>query len=209
MREPEENEAAHRREACGPGKEGRAMRGFRVMGLVLAPCLLLAALMPAVAGARPSPEPFEIVPGSFHFVPSSLQAGAHADWTTSFDFGHTAKGQSKNDVRNITVRLPAGFIGNNTAVPTCTDSQLNSELPGLHAAACPPGSVIGRISFKLGGNQSYSVPLYNMEVTSPGVVAAIGFHIYQVATVMPITVRPGDEGLTVSSPNIPGLGEVR
>ncbi|HWY17923.1 MAG TPA: hypothetical protein VNY27_04340 [Solirubrobacteraceae bacterium] len=161
--------------------------------------LLLWLVVPA--GAIPSKHPFEIIPGSFHFIPSTLQAGAHGDLTTSFDFAHNASGNTFNDVRTIVVNVPAGFTANNTAAPTCSDTQLAS-------LRCPPATTVGRISLTVTG-ETYSVPLENMEVTSPGIVAEFGFHILAASVLMPITIRPGDDGITVTTPNIVNIGEPR
>ena len=98
----------------------------------LTPCLLVCCLAAlclaqgAAAAPSPNPEkhPFGIVPGSFQLTPSTLAAGAHEDLTVSFDFNHSAAGQSYGDVKGTVVELPAGFVGNNTAVPTCTPAQL-------------------------------------------------------------------------------------
>ena len=48
--------------------------------------LLACLVFAGSAWAAPSVHPFGIVPGSFHFTTSSDQAGAHADWTTAFEF---------------------------------------------------------------------------------------------------------------------------
>ena len=40
-------------------------------------------------------------------------------------------------------------------------------------------------------------PVYNMEVDSPGIVAELGFKALGFVQVLPVTVRPGDSGLTV------------
>jgi hypothetical protein len=170
------------------------------------------AFVAAPAAAQPSGKPFEIAPGSFHITPSTTQAAAHEDLTTSFDFAHNVKGQTFNDVRTVVVNLPPGFIGNNTAVPTCTDAQLVETTKGVGdiLPACPLGSAVGQISVKLGGEEGFldTVPIYNMETNSPGVVAELGFKVVNTSTTMSITVRPGDSGLTITSPNIEGLGEV-
>jgi hypothetical protein len=177
--------------------------GVLKCGLVGA-CLLLAVFVPG-AEAMPSSEPFEIVPGSFHFVPSSTQAGAHADLKLSFDFAHNARGQTYNDVRNIGIGLPVGFDASNTAVPTCTDSQLiggSSSLPG-----CPIASQVGQISFEVdnvkgGAPAQFTAPLYNMEVTSFGVTAEVGFKTILFTQVIQVGVRPSDYGLSSITPNI-------
>jgi hypothetical protein len=175
--------------------------------------LLTLAVLLSIAGpaqGKPNTNPAKhFGVEKFAVTPSTDQAAAHEDLTTSFDFAHAAKGETVDDVRTVVVELPPGFIGNNTAVPTCTDAQLlETDQNRPRTAACSPASVIGRISFKLGG-EDFAVPLYNMETTSPGVAATLGFRIFQVATTMPVTVRPGDEGLTVTTPDIVGLGEPR
>ncbi len=192
--------------------QGMRVRSLLMLGTVLVMCVTLTGL----AVAKPSEAPFEIVPGSFHFTPSNLRAGAHADWVTSFDFAHNKFGDSNNDVRTTIVNVPAGFDADNTAIPTCASAQLlgqageNGLLP-----QCPIASQVGTISLHLaggGGNGSAqdTVPIYNMEVTSFGVPAELGFKVAGLLTqVLPISVRPGDEGLIATSPNIAKVGEVR
>jgi hypothetical protein len=176
---------------------------------------LLAGLLPAPAVAKPSEHPFEIVPGSFHFTPSTMQAGAHSDWVTSFDFAHEESGATYNDARTIVNELPAGFDASNTAVPTCTDAQLLLNNPHAHETLpnCPIASQIGQVSVEIFANpqrpiQSHiTFPLYNMEVTSFGVAAELGFKAIILTQVLHVEVRPGDTGLTAVTPNIPDLGE--
>jgi hypothetical protein len=83
-------------------------------------CAALASTFAAVACAKVSEHPFEIVAGSFSFAPSTLQAGAHSDWVTSLDFAHEESGSTYGDARNIVVNVPGGFDASDTAVPTCT-----------------------------------------------------------------------------------------
>jgi hypothetical protein len=182
-----------------------AFRLIPALLLVLVACLAWAGPV----AAQPSSEPFEIVPGSFHVTPSTTQAGAHGDLTTSFDFAHDASGKSDNDVRTISVNLPAGFTASNTAVPTCSQTQL-LRLAGSSgfAAACPLASQVGLISFDVANVDEglpptqLTVPLYNMEVTSFGVTAQLGFKSVVFTQVLDVAVRPGDSGLTITTPNI-------
>ncbi len=184
--------------------------------LAFGACLLLAGALAGAAWALPSPEPFEIVPGSFHVAPSTPQAGAHEDLTTSFDFAHTPAGRTYNDVKDTIVNLPPGFVGNNTAVPTCSDAQLLSEQFNSNVEGCPISSQVGTIAFELTGgeltgrfgNQQVIAPLFNMETTSFGVAAELGFNPEFLTQVLPISVRP-DLGLTVTSPSIIEFSEPR
>jgi hypothetical protein len=137
------------------------------------------------AAAEPNPKkPFALVPGSFHVTASTYQAGAHEDLTTAFDFAHNTLGHTYNDVRTVAVNLPPGFIGSNTAVPTCSVAQLLTPRPysplrtfnGV-GAQCPPASQIGTITFsiEIGAQPALSTfPLYNIETTTPGVTAMFG-----------------------------------
>ncbi len=197
------------------------MRILQKLLLLLAIVAVMGFAFVGSAVAKPSKHPFEIVPGSFHVSTSSGQAAAHADLTVSFDFAHESSahelnGPTYNDGRTTVVELPPGFIGNNTAVPTCTFALLSGDvaLESRGNPECPPASQVGTISFVVHTNQpeaeEVTLPLYNMEVTSFGVAVQLGFN-YQGAVVQALTVsvRPGDSGVTVTSANIERLGEFR
>ncbi len=173
----------------------------------------IASLLFAVSAVAKVNEtrPFEIKPGSFHFTPSTVQAGAHKNLTTTFDFAHNGAGETVNDVRNTIVELPPGFMGNPTAVPTCTEAQLFTIITSdsKTSLACPPASQVGTIRLSLtdannsGLPAKYTEPIYNMEVTSYGIAAQLGFNVSGVLTQMlTVSLRPGDSGLTVTAPDI-------
>ncbi len=158
--------------------------------------------------ARPSVEPFGIVPGSFGVVPSTLQAGAHADLTFSFDFFHEALGHTSNDARTLLIKLPRGFVGNNTAVPACTDAQLIAG--GTYLPNCPVASQVGQVSFEVantlhvgGPPAHFTVPLYNMQVTSFGVTAEFGYKTVLFTQVLQVGVNPEDSSLLTTVPDLP------
>jgi hypothetical protein len=176
-------------------------------------CLVLVGS----AVAKPSSHPFEIEPGSFHVAPSLGQAAAHADLTVSFDFAHEGEnGPTYNDGRTTIVNLPPGFIGNDTAVPRCTVAQLvgNDAIGEPGNPECKPASQVGTISvevhFAHNEVEEVMVPLYNMEVTSFGVTAELGFNVAGlVIQEIPVSVRPSDLGITATAPNIQQSGEFR
>jgi hypothetical protein len=184
--------------------------------LIFGLCLGLACLSPVAALAKPSEHPFEVVPGSWRFAPSSDQAGAHADWVFSWDFAHQENGTTYNDLRSVVNNFPAGFDASNTAVPTCSEAQLLSKNPISQSGDlpdCPVASQIGTISLEIfvpGTPTPWQVtfPIYNMEVTNFGVTAEFGYNIIGLLTqITQAQVRPGDEGITLVSSNIPKLGE--
>jgi hypothetical protein len=187
---------------------------------MLSPFVALVACLVFVgsAWAAPSEHPFAIVPGSFSFVPSTLQAGAHSDWVTSFAFEPEGEGGTTyNDARNITVELPAGFDASDTAAPTCSQAQLlgiNYPVGEGNLSECPLSSQVGTIEVEIFPNggatspEQLIVPVYNMEVTSFGLTAELGYKTVAFTGLLQIGVRPQDEGLTSSTFNIPKIGEV-
>ncbi len=181
------------------------------LGVFATLALLAGLLFVGSATAAPSEQPFEIEPGSFHVSTSTDQAGANEDLTVAFDFTHNSKDQPFNDVRDTFVNLPAGFMGNNTAVPTCTSAVLTAVGTGGALADCPQDTQVGTITlgltFATKRPMRMTFPVYNMEVDSPGIVAELGFKALGFVQVLPITVRPGDSGLTVTAPDITSLTE--
>jgi hypothetical protein len=126
---------------------------LRISGYAATSCVL-ACVMPVVARAG-----FELEPGSFTVVPSSVQAGAHGDLTTSFAFQENEAGSVAGLVRDAEVKLPLGFAGYPPAVATCDPVQLQRGL-------CPVASQVGtlEIAFNLlpGSDTADRVPLFNM-----------------------------------------------
>ncbi|HWX45018.1 MAG TPA: hypothetical protein VNY52_06820 [Solirubrobacteraceae bacterium] len=164
-----------------------------------------------VAVAQPSSTPFAVEPGSFHVAPSTLQAGAHENLTTSYDLAHNAGGRTFNDLKMTVVNLPPGYIGNNTAVPTCSAAQLIGSVAGK--SDCPADSQVGTISLDLtypfGAHPVADniFPIYNMEVTSFGVTTQLGFNAFVFVQLLNISLRPSDYGLTVTAPDTVNLAE--
>ena len=64
-------------------------------------------------------------------APASTQAGAHSDFHIHMDF-------SGGQVKDLTVGLPPGQIGDPSATPLCTVSQLNAD-------ACPANTKVGSV----------------------------------------------------------------
>src|ERR1700677_4718892 len=202
------------------GVSWRLRVGVGVVGL------LIVLALPGVVLAAPSEHPFEIVPGSFHFatgiyragkfVSSSDQAGAHSDWTTSFEFAPAGGGATDNDVHEITVKVPAGFDASDTAVPTCAQQQLltqNSATSLDELPDCPIDSQVGELTIEItnpggGGYHQETVPIYNMEVSSFGVTAELGYKTTVFTGLVQIKVRPEDLGLTATTLDIPPTGEL-
>ncbi len=201
------------------------MTRFRLHLLTVLACVVVFVVVPASCGALPRVvHPFAIEPGSFHIaatVPSpegpekppvpDYQAGAHADLTTTFNFEYEVNGEEAtfSDVKSTIVDLPAGFLGSAIAVPTCSDAQLAAKSP-QGGVECPADSQVGVISFVLGEphrtNIHYTGPVYSMP-SNAGVAATLGFDVAGITQILPVSVRPSDTGITVTSPSIEDLGE--
>jgi hypothetical protein len=115
---------------------------------------------------------------------------------------------SSDDLKSLTVYLPAGLLGNPSVVSKCSSAQLNAD-------SCPASSKVGTVSVTA---RAVGLPL---PVTAPGDVylvtptgsepARIGMVVRPVGGVLgkfalsgPADIRiPGDLGLTTTFDNLP------
>jgi len=127
------------------------------------------------------------------------QAGSHPfSMTTTIDMNTTINGEGKEvpdeDLRDLTVELPPGFVGDPDAVPTCSSRDFNTLLKGGYNT-CPDASTVGVINVRL--EPPPVVPrefaVFNLEPT-PGSAARLGF----VGFNLPVTI---EIGLKEESPN--------
>lgn len=65
--------------------------------------------------------------------PANLAAGANSDFNIHIGFSDPA-----DQVKDLTVHLPPGLVGNPTATPLCTVSQLNAD-------SCPANTQVGTV----------------------------------------------------------------
>jgi uncharacterized repeat protein (TIGR01451 family) len=131
------------------------------------------------------------------------QAGSHPDLTTTINL-NTVKtpgggaGPAK-DIKDITVDLPPGLLGNPTAFPTCRPEQLIAP----DGIACPPESQVGTVglTFSYGvpfvlRNTGYQLAVFNM-VPPAGSPARFAFAIFGVVTnIDPVVRTGGDYGVS-------------
>jgi hypothetical protein len=141
-------------------------------------------------------------------------AGGHPyEATTSFAFP-TWRGDISNaavgpygfdatveDVRNIWVQLPPGFVGAASAAARCPLSELAKVVP-----QCPPSSQVGTLTL-LGGGYDSPQRLYNM-APEQGYPAEFAFKLSNQAIVSYPQLRPrgGGYGLNIT---VPGASRLR
>jgi hypothetical protein len=73
-------------------------------------------------------------------TPASTNAGANANLTLSFNVA-----EPNHDLRDLTIHLPPGLIGNPLATVKCTEAELNAD-------DCPAASDVGDVSNSLVAN---------------------------------------------------------
>jgi hypothetical protein len=103
--------------------------------LVLATGALLAAVGSTPAAAAPGT--FGIA--SFTTSSSASQAGAHADFSTSFELSADSLGNPIDQIKDVQVQLPQGLVGNAHNAPTCSDEDFEDF-------SCPTDSQVGVLS---------------------------------------------------------------
>lgn len=158
----------------------------------------------------PEPAPFEVTSFDTYMtgydgLPAS-QAGSHPfEQTTSFslsgDTEESGAAIQSNDLKNISVDLPPGLIGNPQAVDRCT----REEFDGSESPNCPTSSEIGEAAIEVGGLGHTAIPiilpLFNL--TPPhGEPAQFGFRTNHISTFLDVSLRTGgDYGATVTVKN--------
>jgi hypothetical protein len=140
------------------------------------------------------------------------QAGSHPDATAMMWYRRDATGEVSGTTDNIQVDLPAGFVGDPSAVPRCTAEQF-----AVKAIMCPPETQVGVIHLYLisaeiggtnyGGTNEEVLPVYNLEPRH-GRVAELGFQNAsgEDATTVRIVAKArtnGDFGVTTFAGQIP------
>jgi hypothetical protein len=137
----------------------------------------------------------------------SRQAGAHADFTTSFKLNTNVSPYGDlapaGDLKTLQVALPPGVTGSPAAVATCTNTQLVSG-PNGKSPRCPIDSQVGvavvdQTDFT--GDGAFKIPVYNMQQPAdlPG---AFAFNYAGVVIRIEPRVRPTDFGITATAPSI-------
>ena len=144
----------------------------------------------------------------------STQAGAHpADASVSIGYNTFTNpaplaglGWPVEPLRDVTVALPPGLVGDPTAVDQCTAIQLANTVGPEARALCASTTQVGTIALRANDEPFFMpeivLPLFNM-VPPPGVPARFGFNFAGTVVTLDATVRNGgDYGISVSSKNI-------
>ena len=107
--------------------------------------------------------------------------------------------------KDLRFELPAGFVGNATAVPRCSEADFRKIVN--YQNYCPPDTAVGVASVTFDepihtGLATYPLPLYNL-VPAPGEPARFGFTVIKTPVILDTGVRSGEDyGVRVSVADI-------
>jgi hypothetical protein len=182
-------------------------RRSRLLALVAAAvACLAAAVFAAPASAAFGISAFDGTLVERDGTPTS-QAGAHPyEITTVVNFNRlqsTKYGEMPDEaVKDVTVNLAPGFIGNPTAAAQCSEYDLAGH--GVEPT-CSTDSIIGMVELGLntfGFEQTIHLALFNM-VVPPGTPSSFGFNVFGVPVHLYSRLRSdSDYGISVDVPNI-------
>ena len=130
------------------------------------------------------------------------QAGSHP-YGLTLNFELNAERDTSpvhgEEVRNLAVRLPPGFVGNPTAFPRCLREQFDNE-------ECSAASQVGVAKAGVSGAGApvtLTLPIYNL-VPSTGMPAELGFTLLGIHAFIETVVRTGgDDGITERVDDVP------
>jgi hypothetical protein len=165
--------------------------------IALGPALIAAAALLALTAAAQAKTPITY----FTARPGNIQAGGHPDVEIRFGVENRIAQVSQSvcnceDVKDATVHLPAGFIGDPHATPQCTIAEFSSD-------TCPIDSQIGIVSV-VTPFAPFDAALYNL-VPPPDVAGLTGFKtfIFDTPQFTVLSARTGsDYGLDAKATSI-------
>jgi hypothetical protein len=136
------------------------------------------------------------------------QAGSHPfQLTTTLMLNQTASKVAPPALpKDLRFQLPAGLVGNATAIPQCSEADFK-EITSFQNH-CPPDTAVGVATTTFftatahTGVASWPLPLFNL-VPAHGEPARFGFNVLRTPVTLDTSVRSGgDYGVTVSVENI-------
>jgi hypothetical protein len=164
---------------------------------------LLALLVPATAMGSEEFDKYRIESASAAL--SDTQAGAHADFTTTLSLSQD-KGETYGNTRDVTVRLPAGLVGNPEAFPKCTTEQFGSH---PEETECTVEEQVGVSEIQVGSiNVTVTEPVYNMPVVGSDSVARFGFFAVAYPLFINVRLDPDTHELVAAVEGAPGAAQV-
>jgi uncharacterized repeat protein (TIGR01451 family) len=179
----------------------------------------------AAAGASAEDPALVVAPWAIKSFTSRTTNEAEADYTaagghpfqnrTAFEFTSHPRDAKLTDpneeLKDASVTLEPGFIGNPAAAPRCPIGDIGSiAIVQVPDNRCPPGSRVGTAFAGIlgggGGRPVYEVPIYNI-ITERGYPAQFAFRVANTTTILSALPLPRSEsyGLTIGALNTPTI----
>jgi hypothetical protein len=140
---------------------------------------------------------------------STSQAGAHPDFTLTFELARLPNGEPEARTKEITIDLPPGLVGNPTSFPACSALQLTTINLETGEGGCPQDAQVGVTDILLfgeGGPAGFMEPIYSMEAPGGDVVARLGFMAFVYPVFVDVRVRSeSDYGLSAKLTGLSSL----
>jgi uncharacterized repeat protein (TIGR01451 family) len=137
------------------------------------------------------------------------QAGAHPELATTNIFFNTVQSGPEflppQDIDDLAVDLPPGFIGDPQATPQCPLSELVENAISTY---CPAATKVGTVTvfFRGATGTLDTTGVYSLEPES-GYAAEFGFSVANTTVILYASVRTGgDYGLTMTDTGVPENG---
>jgi hypothetical protein len=167
------------------------------MAVIAVTALMLMLVIVAPAWALNT-----ITPGSFTASPTTLQAGAHPDLTTTFSLETDAEGAPLGGPpKDGNIALPVGLVGAADATPTCPMSTVVT-----YGALCPLDTAVGEVTVEVtlpGTGSRLRLKRLVFNVTPyPGEPAAFGFDALYPVRIGTKVRSDGDYGITASATDL-------
>jgi hypothetical protein len=181
-----------------PDRPRRNCRAAALAILCACAALLAGAIAAPLATAAYGINNFDATFTNQDGTPAT-QAGSHPyQMTTSFGIDYTGEifaGTPEGDLKDMKIELPAGFIGDATAMPKCATLDFITRTPNVFATEpeCPDETAVGvNAANVLAPYLHWPVSVYNLE-TSPGVPVRLGFMVLGVTVVIDVGVKTSPE----------------
>ena len=161
--------------------------------ITLAAACLAAALLAPSAQAAFNITGFDVAYEDQSGQPTA-QAGSHPyAMATRIDFSTKPGAKpgevlSDGSIKDLTVELPTGLVGDRAAVPFCSTADFLAVTNGI--SNCPDNTAVGVLSVRAPGQSGGDLgPAFNLD-PPPGAAAKIGFIVLQVPVALLIRVSP-------------------
>jgi hypothetical protein len=170
--------------------------------LLIAVSMFLLSISGSTLGAGSASAAFGVSKFTFGFFNEdgtrATQAGSHAyaiktrvEFNSTFDpqFGFALPDEN---LRDLVVQLPAGFVGTATGIPKCPtvnfiEIKINPLIESQAIPNCPDSTAVGASTTRLSSGLFVN-PVYNLE-PPPGVAVKIGYMVFNTPITLEVRVN--------------------